>query len=202
MGSIKRISAENYVPTENDIVRCRVRTTGIIETKLEIEGRTFSLVDVGGQRSERKKWMHCFEDITAVLFCVGLSEYDQVLFEDCVTNRMQESLKLFKEICQSKWFTYTAMILFLNKSDLFKQKLSQGISIKSAFPSYTGTNEYDSSLKYIQKQFTDITDPFTGQKREIYAFSTCATDKDNVRKVFDAVRSFILNRSLVGNGLM
>jgi len=43
------------------------------------------LFDVGGQRSERKKWIHCFEDVTAIIFCVGMSEYDQVLHEDETT---------------------------------------------------------------------------------------------------------------------
>jgi hypothetical protein len=40
---------------------------------------------VGGQRSERKKWIHCFEDVTAIIFCVAMSEYDQVLHEDETT---------------------------------------------------------------------------------------------------------------------
>ncbi len=39
------------------------------------------LFDVGGQRSERKKWIHCFEAVTSIIFCVALSEYDQVLLE-------------------------------------------------------------------------------------------------------------------------
>lgn len=82
------------------------------------------MVDVGGQRSERKKWMHCFQEVTAVIFCVALSEYDLKLYEDDTTNRMQESLKLFKEICNTKWFANTAMILFLNKRDIFSEKVS------------------------------------------------------------------------------
>lgn len=42
----------------------------------------FSMFDVGGQRSERKKWIHCFENVTSIIFCVALSEYDQVLLEE------------------------------------------------------------------------------------------------------------------------
>ena len=45
----------------------------------------YRLFDVGGQRSERKKWIHCFEDVTAIIFCVAMSEYDQVLHEDETT---------------------------------------------------------------------------------------------------------------------
>jgi len=40
------------------------------------------MFDVGGQRSERKKWIHCFETVTSIIFCVALSEYDQVLLEE------------------------------------------------------------------------------------------------------------------------
>ena len=39
------------------------------------------MVDVGGQRSERRKWIHCFENVTSIIFLVALSEYDQILFE-------------------------------------------------------------------------------------------------------------------------
>jgi GTPase SAR1 family protein len=92
---------------------------------------------VGGQRSERKKWMTCFTDVAAVLFCVALSEYDLKLFEDNQTRRMDESLKLFREICNSKWFVDTAMILFLNKCDLYKEKIKT-VPITVQFPEYKG----------------------------------------------------------------
>lgn len=47
----------------------------------------FSVVDVGGQRSERRKWIHCFDDVKAIIFVVALSGYNQVLFEDTRVNR-------------------------------------------------------------------------------------------------------------------
>ena len=50
--------------------------------KTRIKGRLFRrMVDVGGQRSERRKWIHCFENVTSIIFLVALSEYDQILFE-------------------------------------------------------------------------------------------------------------------------
>jgi len=85
---IKRITKPEYIPTQPDVLRSRVRTTGIVETKFSIKDMKFKMFDVGGQRNERKKWIHCFQGVTAVIFCVGLSEYDQKLFEDNTQNRM------------------------------------------------------------------------------------------------------------------
>jgi guanine nucleotide-binding protein G(i) subunit alpha len=90
----------------------------------EITDRPFAfLLPVGGQRSERKKWIHCFENVTAIVFLVAISEYDQKLYEDESVNRMQEALTLFDSICNSRWFVRTSIILFLNKIDLFAEKL-------------------------------------------------------------------------------
>ena len=117
----------------------------------------FRLFDVGGQRSERKKWIHCFEDVTAIIFCVAMSEYDQVLHEDettvskslhktkdlkkiLVQNRMQESLKLFDSICNNKWFGDTSIILFLNKKDLFEEKILRS-ALTICFNEYAGQIE-------------------------------------------------------------
>ena len=95
---LAEIGAAGYVPSAQDILRSRVRTTGIVETSFLVEGNTFKMYDVGGQRNERKKWIHCFENVTAVLFVAAISEYDQKLFEDESQNRMSEALSLFEEI--------------------------------------------------------------------------------------------------------
>lgn len=84
----------------------------------------YKMFDVGGQRSERKKWIHCFDTVTAVIFLAAISEYDQVLIEDESMNRVKEALTLFESICNSPYFLKTSMILFLNKKDLFEQKLA------------------------------------------------------------------------------
>ncbi|KAI9631078.1 hypothetical protein KEM48_013336 [Puccinia striiformis f. sp. tritici PST-130] len=96
--SIDRIGQRNYIPDDQDVLRSRVKTTGITETLFVIGELKYRMFDVGGQRSERKKWIHCFENVTAIVFLVALSEYDQMLYEDDSVNRMQEALNLFDSI--------------------------------------------------------------------------------------------------------
>lgn len=135
--SIDRIAASDYLPTDQDVLRSRVKTTGITETTFIIGELTYRMFDVGGQRSERKKWIHCFENVTTILFLVAISEYDQLLLEDETVNRMQEALTLFDSICNSRWFVKTSIILFLNKIDRFKEKLPAS-PMKNYFPDYEG----------------------------------------------------------------
>ena len=87
-------------------------------------------------------------DVTAIIFCVSLSAYDLVLAEDEEMNRMHESMRLFDSICNNRWFIDTAIILFLNKTDLFQQKI-QYSPLNMCFPDYTGPNTYSAELHRI-----------------------------------------------------
>ena len=107
--SIDRIGSAQYVPSDQDVLRSRVKTTGITETTFQIGELRYRMFDVGGQRSERKKWIHCFENVTAIVFLVAISEYDQMLYEDESINRMQEALALFDSIANSRWFVRTSI---------------------------------------------------------------------------------------------
>lgn len=105
MNEIDRIEKSDYVPTAKDILYCRKATKGVHEFTIRIEVRLFLtmhlwpnlmfifwnsqnipfvFVDVGGQRSQRRKWIKCFEDksVNSILFLVSTSEFDQVLAED------------------------------------------------------------------------------------------------------------------------
>jgi GTPase SAR1 family protein len=196
--NIDRIGAEGYIPNEQDILRSRAKTTGIIEIEFDVEEVHFRMVDVGGQRSERKKWIHCFQDVTAVIFCVALSEYDLKLYEDDTTNRMHESLRLFREICNSEWFRDTAMILFLNKKDLFQEKITR-VNLTVCFPDYKGDKKYDSAIPFIQNQFLNQNQ---NQKKPIYPHVTCATDTENITVVFNAVKDIVLRKALDNAGIV
>jgi len=143
-----RISAIDYLPTERDLLFSRTRTTGIIEICFRLAGCPLRLVDVGGQRSERRKWIHCFEEVTAIFFIVAISEYDQKLREDEQTNRLVESLTLFEEICRYEYFFQTPIILFLNKVDLFEKKLTK-IPLERFFTEYTGGPVLENGTKFF-----------------------------------------------------
>lgn len=186
LDNIKRFSSADYLPTSEDILNVRTKTTGFSETIFEFNDNVFKLVDVGGQRNERKKWMYCFQDVTSVLFVVSLSEYDLKLYEDNTTNRMQESLKLFKEISNSKYFVDSSMILFLNKSDLFRQKIAVS-PLAEHFPDYKGGDDFESATTFISEKFQ------AQCTRVVFTHVTCATDTSNIKTVFESVRSTILN---------
>ena len=79
---VDRLFAPNYIPNDQDVLRSRLRTTGITETIFDLGSLTYRMFDVGGQRSERKKWIHCFENVNCLLFLVAISGYDQCLVED------------------------------------------------------------------------------------------------------------------------
>lgn len=197
LDDLDRLGRKDYMPTEQDILRTRVKTTGIVEVHFSFKNLNFKLFDVGGQRSERKKWIHCFEDVTAIIFCVAMSEYDQVLHEDETTNRMQESLKLFDSICNNKWFLETAIILFLNKKDLFEEKIKRS-PLTICFPEYTGEQNYQEAAAFVQAQFEAKN---KSNDKEIYCHMTCATDTTNIQFVFDAVTDVIIANNLKGCGL-
>jgi len=195
---LDQISARDFVPNDMDVLRSRVRTLGIVESAFEIDGNKFRMFDVGGQRNERKKWIHCFENVTAVLFVGVLSEYDQVLYEDATVNRMVETLVLFEDACNSHWFKKTAIILFLNKRDLFEDKITRvPLTACPVFAGYNGPQTYDAGVIAMEEVFQQ-----RSGGRKIYSHITCATDTTNVAAVFLAVKDITIRRALGDAGLV
>jgi len=192
------IADPNYIPTEQDILRTRVKTSGIVSSDFLVEGNEFKMIDVGGQRNERKKWIACFEDVTAVLFIGVLSEYDLVLSEDESQNRMVETLSLFEDICNTPYFVRTAMILMLNKRDTFAEKIER-VPLNSCpvFREYTGPNTYDAGIEIIREAFLQ-----RAQKKLVYTHVTCATDTNQMKVVLEAVKDIVIRAALNDVGLL
>ncbi|KAL2000062.1 hypothetical protein VTN02DRAFT_3609 [Thermoascus thermophilus] len=194
---VKRIASPDYIPNEADVLRARTQTTGIYETRFTMGQLSIHMFDVGGQRSERKKWIHCFENVTSIIFCVALSEYDQPLLEANNQNRMMESLVLFDSVVNSRWFMRTSIILFLNKVDLFRQKLGRS-PLSKYFPDYSGGNDVNRAAKYLLWRFNQV----NRAHLNLYPHLTQATDTTNIRLVFAAVKETILQNALKDSGIL
>jgi len=194
---LDRIAADSFIPTDIDILRSRGRTTGISEITYNIQGVNFTLVDVGGQRSERKKWIHCFQDVTCLIFCVAMSEYDMTLIEDDSVNRMHESIMLFEEICNCRWFHDISIILFLNKSDVFSEKITR-VDMNTCFPEYTGGCNVKEGTKFVKAKFQSLNH---NQTKTIYSHVTNATNTQNIQHVFASVRDVVIRNSLERCGI-
>ncbi|KJE94887.1 guanine nucleotide-binding protein G(I) [Capsaspora owczarzaki ATCC 30864] len=199
--SIGRIFDITYMPTQQDIVRTRVRTTGMVETKFKYRDIIFRMVDVGGQRSERRKWVQCFGDVNAVIFVADIAAYNQRLFEDATVNRLDEALQTFQGIANNRYFDDSAVILFLNKTDLFDAKLKE-VPFNTVFPRFKGNpTDPDDVKKYLVRKFLEQFKRSQNEKKIYYHF-TCATDTENVKVILGAVTDSIVQANLRSVGLI
>lgn len=193
----ERFAKDGYVPTQADVLRARVRSTGIEEAEFNFDGLTFTMVDVGGQRSERRKWIHCFDCVTAILFCAALSDYDQTLREDITQNRMAEAILLFDEVANSKWFKQNSVILFLNKTDLFEEKVKT-VPITFFFKEFTGdAHDPEKARTYIKDKFLEKV-----KSGSVYTHFTCALNTKNIEFVIKSVKDTLLKSTLNDMGVL
>ena len=125
-----------------------------------------------------------------------------------------ESLVLFDSVVNSRWFMRTSIILFLNKVDLFKEKLGRS-PLGNYFPDYSGGNDVNKAAKYLLWRFNQVNRahlnlypqfvmPPVIQVRAADTPSslTQATDTTNIRLVFAAVKETILQNALKDSGIL
>ncbi|KAF9099776.1 guanine nucleotide-binding protein subunit alpha [Mortierella sp. AM989] len=180
--SVERIAMSTYIPSDQDILRSRISTFGISESSFMIDNINFKMYDTG---PERKKWIHCFDNVDAVLFVVAISEYD-------IPDRLEEEMRLFDYFCNSMWLVKTTFILFLNKMDRFKEKLLV-TPLRNRFPEYDGDNDDKQASLYIANRFIGMN---KSDKKQIYVHFTCAIDSNRIKFVMAAVSDFISQSNL------
>ena len=134
-----------------------------------------------------------------MLFVVSLIGYDQVLRECETQNCMKESLVLFDEIVNSHWFANTAFILFLNKIDLFHDKIAK-VPLSNCFPEYSGApGDEFTALQFIENKFiSQLRFEAIGDSRgpEIFCHRTCALNINQVRTIMLSVKKKLLSDAL------
>ncbi len=207
MGNIARIMAHDYLPTEDDILQARARTSGVVKIEFTLDNIRCRMLDVGGQRNERKKWISHFDDVTAIMFLVSLSEYDKFLLEDPTKNRMHDAIEVFRAIVASPYFEDTNIILFLNKKDLFEEKIKR-VDLRVCFEDYTGEPDYGKAISFVEAKYVSIFKEIKGLQAvdsvgsDIYPFATMATNTQNVRTVFNMCKHIIFKSNLASTGML
>jgi len=209
MENLDRIAAKKFIPSETDMLFARKQTRKVQQLEFDVEGRSFVLYDVGGQQIERRNWIKYFEEVDAVLYVVGLDGYSQLCIEDGATNRMRESLDLFRSLSEAPFFAQTNIILFFNKDDIFREKIKE-VGLNTCFKSYPGDpHDYEECIKYISRRFSDVHAKAISRNTQrldlvlpsVYPYVTVATAVDNMRYIITACQSIFLRKGMAQSGI-
>jgi len=200
---VDRILEDDYKPTEEDILRVRVRTAGAYSTIIYVKPEYFEFFDVGGQKPERSKWERVLSShkFSCILFFVACDEWDVRDEErEFECTKLEMSRIVFREISENQTIDKKAPIfLFLNRSDLFNARIKSDIgfeSFKTTFPEYSGGQDPDEAMKFLHSKFmADI------KRDHIEHYVTNALDKNSMCPVFEAVKKYIFSSSLDVSGV-
>ncbi|XP_037824280.1 guanine nucleotide-binding protein G(q) subunit alpha-like [Lucilia sericata] len=135
---LDRIANPHYTPSIQDILRARIPSKGFQEHVFKYKNVEFLIADVGYQSTERKKWIHCFDNVTAIIYMVAISEYDQFSLDSKHGNSLKESIELLNSIMSFQYFQDTALIIVFNKLDIFEEKITYS-HLADYFPEYSGS---------------------------------------------------------------
>ncbi|KAF9461031.1 G-protein alpha subunit [Collybia nuda] len=210
LNDLDRVATRNYEPSDDDIVRARLRTLGVQEYRIQFDatsgpkflgvgsaegGNEWILYDVGGARTLRNAWLPFFDSVNAIIF--PISCFDEQLLEDPDVNRLEDSFLLWKAVCSSKILKQTTMILFLNKCDILRRKLRSGILLRDYVPNYGDRpNDAADVLKFMKEKFKDILKRSSPQPRVSYFYGTSVTDTKATANTLKTVRDSILRDHL------
>ncbi|KAJ6559858.1 guanine nucleotide binding protein, alpha subunit [Mycena capillaripes] len=197
-----RITNRTYVPSDNDVVRARLRTLGVQEWRIKLEqsdsfGSEWLLYDVGGSRSMRHAWLPYFDAVNAIIFLAPISCFDERLAEDPSVNRLEDTLLLWRAIVASKLLKKTTLVVFLNKCDLLKRKLQSGIQVNKYMISFgKRENEVGVVVKYLKDKIKDIIREDASEPRTTYLYATSVTDTKATAATLNIVRDGIIREHL------
>jgi GTPase SAR1 family protein len=214
MDRVRFYADPSYKPSFDDYVRIRDQTTGVIISEFPVthgnRSWLFKITDVGGQRAERKKWIRVFGGIDVVIYVMSLSAYDQVLYEDHQTRCWDETLTLFEQTASNKAFGGTDFIIFLNKCDIFVEKIKT-VPFTVYEPKFPAQDQHngDKVQEWVKQQFVQrfyspnsAQNPYDDakksssmkQRRGLHFHVTCATDSKQIETVVRYVQIELIRK--------
>ena len=201
-----------------------IPTKAINEAIFDAKGMTFHVTDVGGARSERLKWINCFNDVSGILFVASLTDYDdfrteystivgassplvlsgtRIYIKKRVT-RMDESLDLFRRICASTYFRRTSVLLFLNKIDAYVRRIKTSPLSKIFVDEYNERDDNDVKLAcfFMLKKYVTDSEKLSNRCEHVYCHFSCAIGAlGNTEFVLNAVTDMIIKSHLESIGM-
>ncbi|KAJ7685901.1 guanine nucleotide binding protein, alpha subunit [Mycena rosella] len=206
LDSLEAVTAPQYVPTDDHILRARLKTLGVSEHRMRLSDphggitREFHIFDVGGQRSmvrSRPKWVPYFDDVDSIIFLAPISAFDQALAEEPTVNRLADSLDLWTAVVSNKLLAKTNLILFLNKVDILQSKLASGIRMSDFLPTYgLRPNDFDSASRYLRKQFNAVLKQSSPTPRVFYCHLTNVIDTKSTTYVLANIKDVLMRFNL------
>lgn len=196
---VARITQRGYMPSEQDVLRSRIRTVGVQEYSFHLEtgpdkGREWRIYDCGGARNQRHAWP--FFDDCHLIFLAPISCFDQVLAEDRRVNRLEDSMQLWKTVCSSKLLQNSEKVLFLNKCDILQAKLTSGVQFKDWVSKYDGPNTLDGVTRFLKGKFKAIQKSYSPEPRGFYCHLTAVTDARSTSKILTSVQELVARAQL------
>ncbi|KAL1746019.1 guanine nucleotide binding protein, alpha subunit [Schizophyllum fasciatum] len=202
LDALDEVTSPRYLPSDEHILRARLKTLGVTEHRFKLNGGTgvgsdWRIFDVGGHRSLVHAWAPYFDDMNAILFLAPISAFDQVLSEAPKINRLEDSVHLWQTIVSNRLLQNTTIILFLNKIDLMQQKLASGIRLRDYVVSYGDRpNDYESAAAYLKKKFAAIMREQSPVPRTFYCHLTNVTDMKATKYILGSIRDSIMQTQL------
>ncbi|KAF8893912.1 guanine nucleotide binding protein, alpha subunit [Infundibulicybe gibba] len=208
LDSLERVTSPKYVPSDDDILRARLKTLGVSEHRFKLKAgnmisHDWRVFDVGGARSLRAAWVPFFDNMDAIIFLAPISCFDQVLAEDPSVNRLEDSILLWKSIVSSQLLRGTDLVLFLNKIDILKTKLSAGIKFNQYVVSYGDrVNDFESVSNYLKKKFAGLHRHHSPMPRAFYCHLTAVTDVQSTQHILGNVKDMVVRQNLEESNLV
>ncbi|KAF7327988.1 Guanine nucleotide-binding protein alpha-4 subunit [Mycena kentingensis (nom. inval.)] len=204
---ITRIAAADYIPTTDDILHARIQTMGVAEHIFDVDlhGKsvTWHLYDVGGARGQRHSWIPYFDTANAIIFVAPVSAFDQYLEEDPRTNRIDDSLQLFTQVCSNALLKSVHLVLFLNKTDLLKSKIDNGLRVAKYITSFGDrANDYETVVQYFRAHFLQVHRRNNENRRVLYTHFTSVVDTKTTQRIIGNVRDSIFRGYLQSAALV
>ncbi|KAG8896283.1 hypothetical protein FRC01_011911, partial [Tulasnella sp. 417] len=122
---------------------------------------------------------------------------------DRKVNCLEDSLIIWKELCTNKLLENVPLVLFLNKSDLLRKKLEDGVQVSRFVVSYGNrTNDYETVEKYFRSKFEAIRRQYSNNERPVFTHVTSCINQVTTADIINHVQDLLMRENLKNSSLM